>query len=67
MKIFSTILVLAVISLAGIIPCYWTGQSRQFVTAMGNPAISCEYKAPQGQTFWKSFQGSVCAQSVEGY
>lgn len=49
------------------IPAYWTGNSQQFTTPQGNPAIRCEYKVAGYRPFWKSFAGFTCPQSVEVY
>ncbi len=67
MKTLGTILILAVISFASAIPGYFTGNSRQFTTGYGNPAISCEYRAPNGQKVWRTFAGFNCPQSIDFY
>ncbi len=57
MKIFSTILVLAVISFA--VPAQevavFTGRSESITTISGRSAWNCEYKVRGNYTFWKIF------------
>lgn len=42
---------------------YWTGQMEIVQTVGGGTGVSCEYNY-QGQTFWRTFNGSMCPQSV---
>ncbi len=65
--IMATIILAGAMFASSLVPAYWTGASHQFTTGYGNLAISCEYRAPNGQTFWKTFQGTQCSRTVEMY
>jgi len=63
-KIIVALFLLSGIGIAYAATAYWTGKMERVTTVTYQQGVKCEYRY-LSQTFWQTFTGGVCPQSIE--